>query len=49
MSWKPTEPKIITDVKDQGKCASSYAMAVTGAIEAAYALDMKKDAFQLSS
>jgi hypothetical protein len=49
MSWKDATPKVITDVKDQGKCASSYAQVVTSALEAAYAIDYKSDAFQLSA
>lgn len=47
-SWDDAKPHMITPVKDQGKCGSSYAFTVIGAMEALHSMENLRDATQLS-
>lgn len=47
-SWDDAKPHMITPVKDQGRCGSSYAFTVIGAMEALHSMENLRDATQLS-
>jgi C1A family cysteine protease len=47
-SWDDAKPHMITPVKDQGRCGSSYAFTVIGAMEALHSMQNLRDATQLS-
>ena len=47
-SWDDAKPHMITPVKDPGRCASSYAFTVIGAMEALHSMQNLRDATLLS-
>ena len=47
-SWDDARPHMMTPVKDQGKCGSSYAFTVIGAMEALHSMQNFRDATTLS-
>lgn len=47
-SWDDARPHMMTPVKDQGRCASSYAFTVIGAMEALHSMQKLRVATQLS-